>query len=675
KGNGSEAEDDDDADDEVASLVGERSSASNCRRRSVNALASAPAKAASTTDWTCAGTWHVKLWSSSALLSSSSWFDTRILTCAPVGALLLSTDCLRLSTFHVVRVPESELEDTYNAHTESLITLAARQRANSCTTSTRDFGARAPALEPLEVGLAAAALSWWRMRAARPRPRPRLLALGEHRPTGCGEEAHEWAGAATVGVALVGAAGSGLVKCLRYAETSGSVGVFTAVCVGCGDIMTGPEVEEAAASVACCMHVRLLPTTCGTGRCGDASMPASIGTAARVVPPAATDAGAGAEDDDVSDTNGTTKGAPGHPVLLSFSSSRLLSGIVPLPGARRERRLDDEFRLQRQQQHCDNNNTNDNNSTQHVARAVISWYECHQQVLCAIATMDAAHFRTTIQLLATFVTLTFILIPRHSAALAVVTSSSGHQHQQGNITATYDNDSNNQQHTSSHNHRNEATITSATTDDKQTTTTNTNTKIDTHKRTSNRIDISEDELRLIRTEYFKYKILSNLGIEEEPVVDTAYLESTRALAEQLNKRQSLMNSKVSSNRSIDSSTSETLHHETVKRSRRSLDCSANKDDSTKTCCKETFYVNFTEIGWNKWIVHPPGYYANYCHGQCDLSNSRYYHSSILSKFSNVISLCCSPRKMSHLSLLYVDQENRVHQKIMPDMVVESCDCA
>ncbi|CAI2333048.1 unnamed protein product [Caenorhabditis sp. 36 PRJEB53466] len=34
------------------------------------------------------------------------------------------------------------------------------------------------------------------------------------------------------------------------------------------------------------------------------------------------------------------------------------------------------------------------------------------------------------------------------------------------------------------------------------------------------------------------------------------------------------------------------------------------------CCVVPFYVNFTEIGWNDWILSPPGFYANFCSGSC-----------------------------------------------------------
>lgn len=111
----------------------------------------------------------------------------------------------------------------------------------------------------------------------------------------------------------------------------------------------------------------------------------------------------------------------------------------------------------------------------------------------------------------------------------------------------------------------------------------------------------------------------------------------------------------------------------VSRGKRSVDCSAS--GNPKTCCREQFYVNFTTIGWHSWILQPPGYFANYCKGKCDVSHARYHHTTVLSKYTQLVSLCCSPREMSQISLIYMDEDKYVFQKNLPNMVVESCDCA
>ena len=40
------------------------------------------------------------------------------------------------------------------------------------------------------------------------------------------------------------------------------------------------------------------------------------------------------------------------------------------------------------------------------------------------------------------------------------------------------------------------------------------------------------------------------------------------------------------------------------------------DNCGTGCCMEHFYVNFTAIGWDDWIIAPKGYAANHCTGSC-----------------------------------------------------------
>lgn len=50
----------------------------------------------------------------------------------------------------------------------------------------------------------------------------------------------------------------------------------------------------------------------------------------------------------------------------------------------------------------------------------------------------------------------------------------------------------------------------------------------------------------------------------------------------------------------------------LNRKKRSVDCDAAGNSSS--CCRESFYVNFTTIGWDNWILQPPGYHASFCKG-------------------------------------------------------------
>lgn len=117
------------------------------------------------------------------------------------------------------------------------------------------------------------------------------------------------------------------------------------------------------------------------------------------------------------------------------------------------------------------------------------------------------------------------------------------------------------------------------------------------------------------------------------------------------------------------------------RNKRSVDCNG----SISRCCREPFYVSFHEIGWDGWIIQPAGYSANFCRGSCihDISINKYHHTTVLQRYlqstrSNEtinLSLCCTPSRLSSISLIFIDQDQVLKQKSLPNMVVEACECA
>ena len=106
------------------------------------------------------------------------------------------------------------------------------------------------------------------------------------------------------------------------------------------------------------------------------------------------------------------------------------------------------------------------------------------------------------------------------------------------------------------------------------------------------------------------------------------------------------------------------------------------------CAMTPFQVDFSELGWDDWIVFPKGYNANFCAGQCDdMTSSRSlktHHSTILDSLMSTFHVskgvqmrgrgsCCSPTKYSPLSIVYLDGYNIVKADI-PNMIVEECGC-
>ena len=103
------------------------------------------------------------------------------------------------------------------------------------------------------------------------------------------------------------------------------------------------------------------------------------------------------------------------------------------------------------------------------------------------------------------------------------------------------------------------------------------------------------------------------------------------------------------------------------------------------CRRRRFRVRFRDLKWNRWIITPRSYWANYCEGTChrvpvyplDVSNHAIlqtilqYHAS----YSHVPSPSCVPTELHPLSLLYRNREdNAIILKAFPEMTVSACGC-
>ncbi|XP_026887342.2 bone morphogenetic protein 2b [Electrophorus electricus] len=107
-----------------------------------------------------------------------------------------------------------------------------------------------------------------------------------------------------------------------------------------------------------------------------------------------------------------------------------------------------------------------------------------------------------------------------------------------------------------------------------------------------------------------------------------------------------------------------------------------KQPQRANCRRHPLYVDFSEVGWNEWIVAPPGYHAFYCHGECPFPLSDHLNSTnhaivqtlVNSVNSNIPRACCVPTELSPISLLYVDENEKIILKNYQDMVVEGCGC-
>ena len=101
------------------------------------------------------------------------------------------------------------------------------------------------------------------------------------------------------------------------------------------------------------------------------------------------------------------------------------------------------------------------------------------------------------------------------------------------------------------------------------------------------------------------------------------------------------------------------------------------------CKRHDLYVDFSEVGWNDWIVAPPGYEAHFCNGECafplaDQLNAT--NHAIVQTLVNSVNpsavprACCVPTELSPISMLYIDEYEKVVLKNYENMVVEGCGC-
>ncbi|CDQ80290.1 unnamed protein product [Oncorhynchus mykiss] len=104
--------------------------------------------------------------------------------------------------------------------------------------------------------------------------------------------------------------------------------------------------------------------------------------------------------------------------------------------------------------------------------------------------------------------------------------------------------------------------------------------------------------------------------------------------------------------------------------------------SRTRCRRHPLYVDFKDVGWNKWIVAPSGYDAFFCLGECRFPLADHMNSSSHAMVQTLVNsvngavprACCVPTALSPIAMLYLDPQDRVVLKNYQDMVVEGCGC-
>ncbi|XP_060530406.1 protein decapentaplegic-like [Cylas formicarius] len=121
----------------------------------------------------------------------------------------------------------------------------------------------------------------------------------------------------------------------------------------------------------------------------------------------------------------------------------------------------------------------------------------------------------------------------------------------------------------------------------------------------------------------------------------------------------------------------------LRRRRRGTRKHLRRKEDNAPCSRHEMYVDFSVVGWSDWIVAPPGYDAYYCSGECNFPLADHLNTTnhaIVQTLVNSVNPskvpkpCCIPTQMNSISMLYLDDENKVVLKNYKEMVVIGCGC-
>ena len=114
------------------------------------------------------------------------------------------------------------------------------------------------------------------------------------------------------------------------------------------------------------------------------------------------------------------------------------------------------------------------------------------------------------------------------------------------------------------------------------------------------------------------------------------------------------------------------------RPKRMTDLNCDEHSSERRCCRYPLVVDFEAFGWD-WVIVPKRYSAYYCSGECPFSFYQKFPHTHLFQLSSGEGTgggpCCSPKKVSQMSMLYYDENMNIVYGRLPGMVVDKCGCA
>ncbi|CAL4155340.1 unnamed protein product, partial [Meganyctiphanes norvegica] len=101
----------------------------------------------------------------------------------------------------------------------------------------------------------------------------------------------------------------------------------------------------------------------------------------------------------------------------------------------------------------------------------------------------------------------------------------------------------------------------------------------------------------------------------------------------------------------------------------------------RPCSLKPLHVDFSEIGWDSWVIAPSGYNAGACGGKCvfpmhtEMAPTNHavvsaIHASLIGRGKP----CCVAKDLKPITMIYYDYNNNIVLKQYPDMVATSCGC-
>lgn len=104
------------------------------------------------------------------------------------------------------------------------------------------------------------------------------------------------------------------------------------------------------------------------------------------------------------------------------------------------------------------------------------------------------------------------------------------------------------------------------------------------------------------------------------------------------------------------------------------DLKSKEIQSTASCQKKGWTVNFKSLHWDKFIITPDGFVAHDCSGKCMNSHSDLINHVKLLRIFNKRPSCCIPVEYLPLPIMFYDKWRNVVIKNYENMIVSKCGC-